>query len=176
MSRVSILYFPLLDTRHMIDTGTHIYVNASSKSFMISLKFLVSFFRNNDRTSMPLTSIPSWINNLIASINRSLELLPHKKWSALFPLLSFSLTLIPSWINNLIASINLSLELLNRHSKWSALFPLLSFLFTSTPCRINVFNFSFWFVQGKIMEVAGCLILHSSNSSFSFSASYIESN
>ena len=124
----------------MIDTGltgTHVYVrDASSKSFMISWQFLVSFSRNIDRTSMPLTSIPSWINHLIASINFSLELFQHNKWSALFPF-------------------------------WS-------FLFTSTPCRINVSNFLFWFIQGRSIEEAGCLILHSSNSSFSFSASYVE--
>jgi hypothetical protein len=54
------------------------------------------------------------------------------------------------------------------------LFPSLFFLFTSTPCSIKVFNFSFWFVEGQILEVAGYLILHSSKSSFSFSASYIE--
>jgi hypothetical protein len=160
----------------MIDKRTHVYVrDASSKSFMISWKFIVSFFLNIDRTSMPLASIPSWINNLIASINLSLEFFQHKRWSALFPYLSFSLASIPSWINNLIASINFSLELL-RHNKWSALVPFWSFLFTSTPCLINVFNFSFWFVQGKIMEVAGRLILHRSSSSFSFSASYNESN
>jgi hypothetical protein len=69
---------------------------------------------------MPLASIPSWINNLIASINLSLE--QHNKWSALYPFLSFSLTLIPSWMNNLIASNNLSLEVY-RHNVWSALFP-----------------------------------------------------
>ena len=47
----------------------------------------------------PFTSIPRSINNKLVSVKSWLELLAHKKWSALHPLLLFSSGSIPHWIN-----------------------------------------------------------------------------